>query len=306
MNSVSNAVRGRFTAKPWIERQIFTLTQSGWLRRHLKTGWLAFRYGLRLDSPTVRTAHLDGYSLLVNIAEALGISSYFLGDRGVPWFLGELIREGDCCLDVGSNMGHYAAYLSYKVGPRGRVVAFEPQPFYASLISETILENRWDERCLLVQKAAASASGEHLNFFLSTNPHNSGVASLVNHGSWLDERCAITVGTTTLDEWTTAREFHHLRFAKIDVERAEEYVLNGACQLLARKAVDVWWIEMVIGSPSEILLESAGYAGFVFRGSGGHAVSIQTLAKGTTTDVLFVPMERIEEFRWILSGPGGR
>lgn len=284
-----------------LETLIYLMTRTDWFRRYLKTGRLAFLYASRLTVPTLRVAQLDRYSLVVNIAEALGVCAYFLHDPSVPWYLDRLVRDGDCCLDIGSNMGHYAAFMANHVGPRGRVVAFEPQPLYAGLIGETVVANHWGDRLTLVREATAAESGKQLKFFLSTNVHNSGVASLVNHGTWLDEDNTISVETITLDEWAEANQIGRVRFAKLDVERAEELVLRGATQLLAMQAVDVWWIEMVTGSACATLMQNAGYAGFGLDGH-GPATPLDAMAKGTTTDILFLPHARIGEFNWILEG----
>ena len=42
--------------------------------------------------------------------------------------LGEGVAAGDWVIDVGANVGHYTARLSQRVGPTGRVLAFEPVP----------------------------------------------------------------------------------------------------------------------------------------------------------------------------------
>jgi hypothetical protein len=43
----------------------------------------------------------------------------------------QFVRPGDVAFDIGSNSGAIATYLGLKVGPRGRVVAFDPFPWNA-------------------------------------------------------------------------------------------------------------------------------------------------------------------------------
>jgi FkbM family methyltransferase len=42
--------------------------------------------------------------------------------------VGLLVSEGDWVVDVGASIGGYTKFLSEKVGPRGRVYSFEPNP----------------------------------------------------------------------------------------------------------------------------------------------------------------------------------
>jgi FkbM family methyltransferase len=46
----------------------------------------------------------------------------------VTEFLGRELRDGDVVYDVGSNIGVFSVFAARRVGPRGRVIAFEPEP----------------------------------------------------------------------------------------------------------------------------------------------------------------------------------
>jgi len=39
-----------------------------------------------------------------------------------------LIAPGDVCLDIGANIGYYSVLFSNLVGPKGKVIAIEPDP----------------------------------------------------------------------------------------------------------------------------------------------------------------------------------
>ncbi|WP_094507037.1 FkbM family methyltransferase [Brucella thiophenivorans] len=52
-----------------------------------------------------------------------------------------LINPGDWVLDIGANVGSYTLAFSDKVGPSGRVLAFEAQPYLCNLLEKTIRSN---------------------------------------------------------------------------------------------------------------------------------------------------------------------
>lgn len=49
-----------------------------------------------------------------------------------------LISPGDCVIDIGANLGQYSRLLSRWVGPKGRVLAFEPIPETFDFLSNNI------------------------------------------------------------------------------------------------------------------------------------------------------------------------
>src|SRR5258708_36064091 len=56
----------------------------------------------------------------------------------VARFLRQAVKPGDVCFDVGANVGAYALQLAHWTGSAGRVIAFEPNPAAAEVLSEQI------------------------------------------------------------------------------------------------------------------------------------------------------------------------
>ena len=139
-----------------------------------------------------------------------------------------LCRPGDCVLDIGANVGDWTLPMAQRVGPLGKVIAFEPVPYLAETIVKTARVNRhsWVE----VQQLALSATDGTTEF--SVERANSGGSRL---GRMDGDFSQITVRTARLDTLLASRpEIERIDFVKIDVEGFEEAVLQGARASLAR------------------------------------------------------------------------
>jgi FkbM family methyltransferase len=134
-----------------------------------------------------------------------------------------IVPRGSVVVEVGANLGAHTISLAQRVGPEGRVYAFEPQSFLHNILCANMALNGHDNvRCfnLGVGRERGTMSlppidYERFNnfgaFSLSTNP-------------------GIPVDITTLDTYT----FTRLDFIKIDVEGMEKDVLDGARNTINR------------------------------------------------------------------------
>jgi FkbM family methyltransferase len=134
-----------------------------------------------------------------------------------------LVGPGATVLDVGANLGFYSALFAAQVGPRGRVVAFEPSPRVFAKLRATIARNRLDQ-VVGVNCGCGSAAGEAVLHQVSAS---TGSGSLVA-GAAAGE----TVEIRRLDDIPEARE-RPPQLIKIDVEGFEPEVLAGARAILA-------------------------------------------------------------------------
>ena len=104
-----------------------------------------------------------------------------------------------------------------------------------------------------------------------------------------------TVQAKRLDDLLTAESIPQVDIVKIDVEGAEQHVINGA-QNLINKTKPIWFIELVQGradnfngSASDIFQQfiDAGYQAFILNDDYGWD---QVTAISDATDYLFVPV----------------
>jgi FkbM family methyltransferase len=139
-----------------------------------------------------------------------------------------LCRPGDCVLDIGANVGDWTIAMAARVGPLGKVIAFEPVPYLAQTIVKTARVNRhgWVE----VQQLALGATDGTTEF--SVERANSGGSRI---GRVEGDFSQITVEAKRLDSFFASRpDLNRVDFIKIDVEGFEEAVLQGARASLAR------------------------------------------------------------------------
>ena len=137
-------------------------------------------------------------------------------------------KPGDYVLDIGANVGDWTLPFAERVGPTGRVLAFEPVPYLAETVSKTAMVNRhsW------VEVHNVALGSEETEALFSIEHGNSGGSRL---GSRSGDFSSITVRVRTLDHILAERpEIDRIDFIKIDVEGHELAVLKGAQQTLTR------------------------------------------------------------------------
>ncbi|CAE8662336.1 unnamed protein product [Polarella glacialis] len=175
-----------------------------------------------------------------------------------------LLREGDTVIDAGANLGCYTLALAEAVGPRGRVLAFEPFRHLHQLLTANVavngLQNVWP-----LQVALGSAR-EHmqlyppqLRFFSSPGgvhvaKQAEEVANKPQHQAFqLYDLLAQTlegVRVVPLDElllnaeealwWGLPVPIQDIRLIKIDVEKMEVAVVQGAASVIRAFRPIIW------------------------------------------------------------------
>jgi FkbM family methyltransferase len=149
-------------------------------------------------------------------------------------WIDELLRAGDTFLDTGAHYGWMSLAACQRVGPKGKVVAFEPSQPLLDLLAYHKEVNRF-RQMEIVPKAVGNAHNELVRFHL-VNGGESFLNSLVEHpvAEVNGKRSEIQVACVTLDNFC---EEHRLRpdLVKIDVEAAELLVLQGCKRLLRER-----------------------------------------------------------------------
>jgi FkbM family methyltransferase len=140
-----------------------------------------------------------------------------------PEELGQLksaIRDGFTFVDVGANVGAYSLFVAAHAGLGARILAVEPQPDVFDRLAYNIRQNPFGT-IKAVACAVADKTGE-LTLFL--DPRNKGESSVKIVGS--SQAPMIRVPAVTLLELLTSEGFTRLDALKLDVEGAEDLILD--------------------------------------------------------------------------------
>ncbi len=160
-------------------------------------------------------------------------------------FLELTVRPGDCCADVGANIGLFTLRMAELAGPGGFVHAFEPVARIRELCATTLQINYVSAWTRVDHRAVSDVAGS-TTMHVSTRAQ--GNSSLIPHTDDYRRRFPLDTSTTTevetvrLDE-ALAPRFH--RLVKVDVEGAERRVLDGMSGLIEAGRVGTIVIELV-------------------------------------------------------------
>ncbi|MBA2669485.1 MAG: FkbM family methyltransferase [Gemmatimonadetes bacterium] len=159
-----------------------------------------------------------------------------------------MIRPGSVIFDIGAHTGYYSLLAYMLTEPRGRVMAFEPNPRNLRFLHKHVKMNRLS--MVEVLPVAVSDRAGEAAFEFGTG---SGTGRLASAGD-------VRVTTTTVDTVVAERGVAP-GFLKIDVEGAEVKLLEGAIETLrvARPVVFLSTHGAELHEESQAILGSVGY-----------------------------------------------
>jgi FkbM family methyltransferase len=169
------------------------------------------------------------------------------------------IHAGEQVLDIGAAAGYYTLLAARLVGPRGQVVAFEPDRANLSYLRAHVRANRLNQVTVLPLAVGA----EHGQFRFGGGT-GSGTGRLCDEGTH-------EVAVRRLDDLAAERGLVP-RHVKIDVEGAELGVLQGGEQTIRRYRPTIFlsthdWIAPGVHRACCALLESWRYRLQAIRGT---------------------------------------
>ena len=192
-----------------------------------------------------------------------GLFLYGIYERAASSVFVRLMRPGMTVVDAGAHAGQYTLLAAKRLGPGGRVIAFEPNPEALRRLRRNIRANRFEDRVTIHERALGDTNTTMV-LHASDDDLNLGGASLLpqpNAPSTIEVMCSRlddVIGEERID------------VMKVDVEGFESQVLEGARGALGlhRPIVQFEVNGLTVGSsgwtaPAIEALRSLGYGIYV-------------------------------------------
>ena len=179
----------------------------------------------------IKTRH--GFRLDVDLGEWIGQHIYLTGDyeRPTTELIQSLVREGDTVVDVGANIGFFTLLASRAVGSTGRVIAFEPVASTCAALTANLRLNG-TTNVTIHELALSNVAGTVM--IHEGPPRNKGLSSIRPIEEASAQRC---VPVSPFDAIDIGQG--NIRLIKIDVEGAEQLVLEGMQNTLRAQRPDM-------------------------------------------------------------------
>lgn len=157
---------------------------------------------------------------------------------------------GKVIFDVGAFIGSSSLVFSRLAGSKGRVIAFEPNPYNLTRLNKIIQKNPKYGKNVSVFPLALSDSNKNINMILSEEIDNGysstsrleGSHSTINDADLPDGFKEFVVEAKTLDTFVSENDIFP-DILKVDIEGAEYEFLLGAVETI-RKVHPVFYIEL--------------------------------------------------------------
>jgi FkbM family methyltransferase len=172
------------------------------------------------------------------------------------YFVKHLVKEGDCVVDIGANLGYFSKIFSRLVKKTGRVICVEPvPPFFSTL--QWALRNKTN--CTLHNKALGLENKTvTMNLPKLNGQFRTGLAHIANAAT--DGADDFTFEVELVRGSSLLADLPAIHLIKCDIEGYEEYVLPEIKAIIAKHRpiiqVETWGTHIV---PVHALMQELGY-----------------------------------------------
>ncbi|HTC19371.1 MAG TPA: FkbM family methyltransferase [bacterium] len=162
---------------------------------------------------------VQGHRIWLDDKDTLELATHEVYEPVETGLFKSKIQAGDTVLDIGANIGYYTLMAARRVGPQGKVYAFEPDPANFRLLEKNVKANGYGN-VILVNKAVADKNGK-IRLYL--NPSNRGDHRVYDSK---DGRSSIEIEKIALDRFFKPLD-KKIHFIKMDIQGAEALALEG-------------------------------------------------------------------------------
>ncbi|MFK8015373.1 MAG: FkbM family methyltransferase [Gammaproteobacteria bacterium] len=207
----------------------------------------AFEALHRLDHVPIVSTHV-GPRFAIHLPDMIQRALFFCGvwEPTISSWMRHRLGAGDVFVDVGGNIGYHSCLAAHCVGPSGRVVAMEPSPSIARQFAHNVSLNRYAN----VQLEHCAVSDHETTVQVMRGPP--GALGTTRTTETASGDAEATVPARPLGQIVEHDLLFGARMIKIDVEGAEEQVINGVADELANfNERTEWIVELSPGSKDD-------------------------------------------------------
>jgi FkbM family methyltransferase len=153
--------------------------------------------------------------------------AYGLYELDTARVIRRILRPGDTFIDGGANIGYFSLLAAKRVGPTGRVHAFEPQPDNRARLAEHVEANGLSGIVEIHPVALFDRRGTIELHTLENTQANHGQSTFFTAAGTATRK--VSVETVRLDDYLPAVV---PRLVKLDIEGAEPYAIAGMTAIL--------------------------------------------------------------------------
>ena len=168
----------------------------------------------------------DGIEMIVDPADCVGGNLAFIPQLYDVWeraAINKFLPHGGIFIDIGANIGAYSLWAAKRVGPNGRVLAYEAEPKNFSVLMENIVINGF-ERIIQAQRIGVSDTNESLTLQLNDASNSGGHSFIPEVYGGLGT--SIAVACEPLAKLIQRADIDRVDFMKLDIEGFEQKVLS--------------------------------------------------------------------------------
>ncbi len=240
--------------------------------------------------------------------DVMGLSVFSTRYEEGEWrFVSRLLRPGMTVFDVGANQGFYTMLAAQRVGPQGKVIAFEPVPDEFRKLRRNAQVNQ--ARNATLEPLALGSREGFADMFMCLDGCGS-FSSLRPPAEDVKARTGlIRVPITTLDTYVRDKDIRSIDFIKIDAEGGELDVMKGG-----RHVLNVLRPALMCEMEDRRTKQWSYGAGEIYELLQGHGYELFSAKTDGTIlptgpkqeygyeNVIAVPRERLNEIQNLLDG----